>query len=233
MVCRAAEWNASIFRSAGKLEIDEVIKTYLALAINTNNSFTQTKYTIQNMLREQQETPFGKLFLSTQTMEEISDLWGLKEYYLSSNRYKLTDFYRTWNKHKGLFIDDTTSSNEGNDESPSSKRAKLSDPANSDLDKKSKTSSEVILVTNCIFIRGHYPTNEDLPKSVVLKWARKNQINVLPAYTTQCTDKRFRSVVKVGGQEFMTDLWEKNKKQAEQAAAMACIKAMKILLPKS
>ena len=33
--------------------------------------FTQAKYTVQQMLRELQETPRGKQFLATQTLEEI------------------------------------------------------------------------------------------------------------------------------------------------------------------
>ncbi|ODM95510.1 tRNA-dihydrouridine(20) synthase [NAD(P)+]-like [Orchesella cincta] len=209
MLARAAEWNASIFRPDGKIEMEQVIKAFLIIAVDKNNPFTNSKYTVQNMLREQQETPLGKRFLATQTMEDLCNIWDLKDHY--NAKRKTYELYRGWNKHKA----------DNEEHLPSSKKTKL-------LNESEKTQdSSVITVPACIFIRGHYATNE-LPKSVLVKWARENRLAVLPAYSTECTDKRFRSVVSIGGQNFMTDLWEKNKKQAEQAAAMACIKAMKI-----
>ncbi|CAL8092722.1 unnamed protein product [Orchesella dallaii] len=213
MLARAAEWNPSIFRPEGKIELEEVIKAFLTIAVDTNNPFTNTKYTVQNMLRELQETPLGKRFLATQTMEDLCEIWDLKAHY--NAKRKTYELYRGWSKHK---------SDASNDENlPSAKKTRLQNGS-----EKSTQDSSVISVPECIFIRGHYPTNEHLPKSVLLKWARENRLTVLPAYHTECSDKRFRSVVTIGGQKFMTDLWEKNKKQAEQAAAMACIKAMKI-----
>ncbi|KAJ8960712.1 hypothetical protein NQ318_020004, partial [Aromia moschata] len=61
MIARAAETNCSIFRRQGMKDLDVVIKDYL------NN----TKYCVQNMLRELQETPRGKKFLECQTLEQI------------------------------------------------------------------------------------------------------------------------------------------------------------------
>jgi tRNA-dihydrouridine synthase 2 len=71
MLARAAEWNCSIFRKEGKHDIETVIKSYIELAVLTNNPFPLTKYTIQNILRELQESPRGKRFLATQTIGEI------------------------------------------------------------------------------------------------------------------------------------------------------------------
>lgn len=220
MLCRAAEWNASIFRTDGKLDLEDVIKAYIKLAVDTNTPFTNTKYTIQNMLRDQQETPFGKLFLATQTMEEICELWDLKDHYVAKFKNGSIDLYRSWSKTK--LISNGTGS-DGDDHLPSSKRKKLDNNS-----ENCEVSKNAIVVPGCIFIRGHYQTNEELPKSMLLKWARDNRMKVMPSYETKCSDKRFRSVVVVGEKQFMTDLWEKNKKQAEQAAAMACVKAMKI-----
>lgn len=209
MLCRVAEWNASIFRPDGKLDLEEVIKTYIILALETNTPFNNTKYTIQNMLREQQETPFGKLFLASQTMEDIAELWDLKQKYVEIGRNDTLDLFRTWGGKNG---------NEADENGPASKKLKLDE---------NKMPEGVTIVPGCIFIRGHYQTNEDLPKCLLLCWTRVNKMHQ-PAYETECAEKRFRSVVTVGDKRFMTNLWEKNKKQAEQAAAMACVKSLNI-----
>lgn len=71
MLARAAQWNCSIFRKEGLLPIDVVIKSYLKYAIDYDNSPSNTKYCIQNIIRELQDTPFGKEFLKAQTLEQI------------------------------------------------------------------------------------------------------------------------------------------------------------------
>lgn len=71
MLARAAEWNCSIFRKDGMLPMDTVIKEYLKLAVDYDNSPSNTKYCIQNILRELQETPRGRKFLECQTLEQI------------------------------------------------------------------------------------------------------------------------------------------------------------------
>lgn len=70
MVARAAQFNASIFRK-NKLPLDDVIKAYLRYAIKYDNLFPNTKYCVQSMLRDLQETPRGKLFLETQNLLQI------------------------------------------------------------------------------------------------------------------------------------------------------------------
>ena len=71
MIARAAEWNSSIFRKEGKLDLHDVIRTYLKLAIDYDNTFTNSKYNVQNILRELQETPLGRKFLATQLTQEL------------------------------------------------------------------------------------------------------------------------------------------------------------------
>lgn len=71
MVARAAEWNCSIFRKEGLLPMDDVVKAYLKYAVDFNNPPANTKYCIQNIIRELQETPMGKIFLAAQTLEQI------------------------------------------------------------------------------------------------------------------------------------------------------------------
>lgn len=90
-----------------------------------------------------------------------------------------------------------------------------------------KSSSPLTIVPDCIFIRGHY-SHEGLPKTVLAKWAQTQGFKGLPKYTTEFLDKKFISVVELGGRRWRTDVWEKNKKQAEQGAALACCKSLKV-----
>lgn len=71
MIARAAESNCSIFRKEGLKELDSVIKDYLKICVDYDNSPNSTKYCVQNMLKELQETPRGKKFLECQTLEQI------------------------------------------------------------------------------------------------------------------------------------------------------------------
>lgn len=80
MVARAAEWNCSIFRKEGMLPLEDVIKEYLTLCVNYDNPPNNTKYCVQNMLRDQQESEMGRKFLDSITTEEICELWGLGDY---------------------------------------------------------------------------------------------------------------------------------------------------------
>ena len=83
MLARAVMWNCSILRAEGFLPLDDVIETYLRYCVDYDNPFTYSKYTVQNMLRELQDTPRGKAFLETQTLQEICQIWGLKSYFES------------------------------------------------------------------------------------------------------------------------------------------------------
>lgn len=71
MVARAAAGNCSIFRPQGLKPLDNLIVDYLKYAIDYDNSPSNTKYCVQNMLKELQETPRGKQFLECQTLEQI------------------------------------------------------------------------------------------------------------------------------------------------------------------
>lgn len=71
MIARAAQQNVSVFRRAGTLPLDDVIVAYLRNCIRFLHQATKTKYCVQSMLRELQETPRGRLFLDAQTLEQI------------------------------------------------------------------------------------------------------------------------------------------------------------------
>lgn len=55
----------------GLLPLHDVIREYLRVCIDYDNTPTNSKYCVQMMLREQQESPLGKKFLECQTLEDI------------------------------------------------------------------------------------------------------------------------------------------------------------------
>nr|CAD7594079.1 unnamed protein product [Timema genevievae] len=207
MLARAAQWNCSVFRPDGKLPLDEVIVSYLRYAIEYDNSGSNTKYCLQNMLRELQETPRGKKFLETQTLEQMCSLWGLGE----QCRQKQVEM-----KQRGLLG--------RRDVVPASLEPRL---------KKRKVEEEGDMVTElqCAFLRNVYGSDVELPKTRLLMWSRKNRVRQ-PEYNTLQEDKLFKSVVTVDGKKYSSSFWsvyirqEKNKRWAEQGAALVCLWAL-------
>ncbi|XP_037077792.1 tRNA-dihydrouridine(20) synthase [NAD(P)+]-like [Pollicipes pollicipes] len=187
MLARAAMWNLSVFRPDGPLPLDEVITRLLQLCVRYDHPFTQAKYTVQQMLRELQETPRGKRFLAAQTLEEICDIWGLG----------------------------------------GACRAALGPPASPDSRPLSKRPrlEDGVTPGHRPFVRGHYKP-EGLPKTLLHAWCSRHGEPV-PAYRLDFSDKLFRAVVTVRGQRYAS-LWEKNKKFAEQGAALTCVASLGI-----
>lgn len=62
----------------------------------------------------------------------------------------------------------------------------------------------------------------DLPKSILHAYAVKN-FKLIPAYRTQQQDRLFRTVVEFEKKKYSSLYWEKNKRFAEQGAALVCI----------
>lgn len=81
MLARAAMWNASLFRSQGALPLEKVMEDYLKYAIQYDNNAFNTKYCLCQMLRDKVESPLGKQVQAAQTNAEISEAYGLQEFY--------------------------------------------------------------------------------------------------------------------------------------------------------
>lgn len=71
MIARSAEKNCSIFKRDNKLELTTIIRDYLCHAVDYDNVAPNTKYCIQNMLRNIQETEQGRNFLESTTLQQI------------------------------------------------------------------------------------------------------------------------------------------------------------------
>ncbi|XP_052511941.1 tRNA-dihydrouridine(20) synthase [NAD(P)+]-like isoform X2 [Budorcas taxicolor] len=71
MVARAAMWNPSIFLREGPRPLEEVMQKYIRYAVQYDNHYTNTKYCLCQMLREQLESPQGRLLHAAQSSQEI------------------------------------------------------------------------------------------------------------------------------------------------------------------
>ncbi|XP_013884938.1 tRNA-dihydrouridine(20) synthase [NAD(P)+]-like [Austrofundulus limnaeus] len=81
MLARAAMWNASVFSSNGPVLLEQVMEEYLKYAIRYDNHAFNTKYCLCQMLRDKVESPLGKQVQAAQTNADISEAYGLQEFY--------------------------------------------------------------------------------------------------------------------------------------------------------
>ncbi|KAM4573811.1 tRNA-dihydrouridine(20) synthase [NAD(P)+]-like isoform 2-T3 [Odontesthes bonariensis] len=81
MLARAAMWNASVFSSLGPIPVEKVMEDYLKYAIQYDNNIFNTKYCLCQMLRDKVESPLGKQVQAAQTNAEMSEAYGLQEFF--------------------------------------------------------------------------------------------------------------------------------------------------------
>jgi len=90
MIARGACRNPSIFSSIG-ISVKEMMKEYTKVCIDTDNPFSNTKYTLMCMSKEQgkwlSESKEGVDFHKSKTYDEICKLWDIEEY-LKNSRLK-------------------------------------------------------------------------------------------------------------------------------------------------
>uniref|UniRef100_A0A8C8RCH5 Dihydrouridine synthase 2 n=1 Tax=Pelusios castaneus TaxID=367368 RepID=A0A8C8RCH5_9SAUR len=81
MVARAAMWNPSIFRKEGLCPLKEVMQEYIKYAVRYDNHYTNTKYCLCQMLREQLETTQGRRLHAAQSTQEICEVFEMGHFY--------------------------------------------------------------------------------------------------------------------------------------------------------
>lgn len=86
MVARAAMWNPSVFLKEGPRPLEEVMQKYIRYAVQYDNHHTNTKYCLCQMLREQLESPQGRLLHAAQSSQEICEAFGLGAFYKETTR---------------------------------------------------------------------------------------------------------------------------------------------------
>ncbi|KAL3185264.1 hypothetical protein MRX96_031125 [Rhipicephalus microplus] len=201
MLARQAESNCSIFRKEGKKPIDDVIEEYLAYAIEYDNRATNTKYCVQQMLGSLQESDRGKALLASQQMEEICVLWNMQDEH-ASRQLKL--------QGRAMAL------------------RELSDNSNAEpVLKKCKIGDDEVWQMEAKFVRNMFEM-ANLPKTVLINWTTKNNYPH-PFYQTESIEKSFRSVVLVNRKKYSSTYLEKNKKYAEQSAALVALYALGLI----
>uniref|UniRef100_A0A182N126 Uncharacterized protein n=1 Tax=Anopheles dirus TaxID=7168 RepID=A0A182N126_9DIPT len=211
MVARAAEWNCSVFRADGPLPLDDVIRRYLELSVRYDNSPSNTKYCVQMMLRSLQETPIGRRLLDSQTMQQICDIWDRGEYCRETQlRYHYAGIKgRRACRPRTLSTDDS--------EANGNKKQCLEESNN-----QSDHQPEPLHEENVCFIRSNFTDDTTLPKSRLYLHALRAGL-ARAQYEVQQKDKLFRAIILLDGQRYSSTFWEKNKRYAEQAAALVCL----------
>ncbi|KAF0752097.1 tRNA-dihydrouridine(20) synthase [Aphis craccivora] len=202
MIARTAEKNCSIFKKDGKLDLFTVIRDYLHHAVDYDNVAPNSKYCIQNMLQNIQETEQGRLFLESTSLQQICDLWELGDY--CRQKQKKMNYLRFEERDVAC-----------NDQ----KRIKQSSA--------DEEESNYVNSLKCMYIRSLYPRPEDLPKTKLLNWAKKHN-KPLPKYHTEQFEKLFKSTVTFDNQKYSSSFWEKNKRWAEQGSAIVCLHYLKV-----
>ncbi|XP_065094546.1 tRNA-dihydrouridine(20) synthase [NAD(P)+]-like [Ochlerotatus camptorhynchus] len=205
MVARAAQWNCSIFREEGPLPIEEIIDQYLRLAVDYDNPPSNTKYCVQMILRELQETKEGRKFLDSQTLEQICDVWNLGSYC----REKQLEYHNAGIQGRRQACPGLAA--EEQDENCPSKKAKMENYVDED-----------VIQHNICFIRANYNDDRELPKSKLYLYTVKNNLK-LPKYEVVQKVKLFRATVLVGDTKYSSSFWEKSKKYAEHSAALTSL----------
>ncbi|NXE62528.1 DUS2L synthase, partial [Calcarius ornatus] len=81
MIARAAMWNPSVFRKEGFCPLKDVMQDYIKYAVRYDNHYTNTKYCLCQMLREQLETTQGKKLHAAQSTQEICEAFEMGDFY--------------------------------------------------------------------------------------------------------------------------------------------------------
>jgi len=202
MVARAAQWNPSVFRKDGPLPVYTCVRDYLSIAMNHDGRFENCKYCVMQMMHQKMDTPDGQKLLRCKTMEEMCAIFGMDQELRALNEQRATEEEQQLVACKRASVDDNASV---------VKRFK-----------DERVEAEVH------FNRKQWPV-ADTPKTVLINWCRKQKIKE-PAYSDEerPMDRHYRSVALVDGLSYSSTVWERSKKNSQQAAAFVCIKALEI-----
>lgn len=197
MIARAAQWNCSIFRKDGPLQLPDVVRDYIKYAVLYDSHYANTKYCVLQMLHEDMDMKEGQETLGAMSLDEICNIWGLEVFY--------KDVIKTRRKKSH----NLTTTKEIDDE-PCIKKQKLED---------GKTLVQMVIR----YIKKNYPV-AITPKMKLFEWITKNKMKP-PHYHTveRPKDRCFHSTLTVGDTKYTTPYWEKSKQLAEQNAAVACL----------
>ncbi|XP_046400551.1 tRNA-dihydrouridine(20) synthase [NAD(P)+]-like [Ischnura elegans] len=233
--------------------LEPLIKDYLYYCVRYASPAPNVKYCIQAMLKDLQESPLGKKFLEAQTLVQICDIWGMGEFCRSTEEQQSAQ--REKNSSQPAYVpqvirtvrggdvdsgvdggvedgkDEIVESREGSELSLKNNRTKkLKTMESGEEGALSDVSKSPVVELHIAFLRSLYKEDRDLPKTQLLVMSRKKHVPQ-PKYKTEQVDKLFRSEVQFNGQKYTSTYWEKNKRAAEQGAALACLVSIGAVQP--
>lgn len=134
-----------------------------------------------------------------------SDIWNLGDYCRKTQKE-----YEAKGMHcrRSCVPDKILRKNDDGTESPCAKRMKVSNDPD-------------IYSRSIAFFRAHY-TCKDLPKVILHAYAHKQGMDI-PKYATNQEDRLFQTVITFQDKKYASSYWEKNKRFAEQGAALVCL----------
>lgn len=204
MVARAAQWDPSIFRKAGKVAQNEVIKSYLRYAVDYDSCPQNAKYVLQQILREkQQTTEEGRALLKAPTVKEMCRIWKLTEHYNNAKTHQRDRLF----KAERLKHTEELRSEENHQEN-------------------GKVLGEIGFV-RCYF-------GQSSPKCVLHDYLMRENLGIATYEVMQRpVDCKFLAKVMIDDKTYESTLWERNRRYAEQSAAIVALKRMGLtsLLP--
>ena len=202
MLARAAQWNLSIFRSEGYMPMEDIIKAYLKYAIDYENTDLNAKYNVQQTMHEILDTPLGQKFQHSGTLREISDLFGMAEYY-----------DKMIAEHTKKERDIENNSEQG---------------ANTVKKRKLEDGTELYEMA-IKFNRNLYDIVRS-PKLRLYEWTIKQAIeppkydNIL--HTSENKERSYYCSVLINGKKYASSILDPSKKWGEQAAAVVCMRML-------
>lgn len=191
-----------------------MIRRYLKLAVDKDNSCSNTKYCLCQMLADCMETPRGVALHSAKNLREICDLWGLAEYYDKEEvrRHEIID---------GLSLKEQKRLGVATFSPIGTKKRRI------DVELTEEGVMELCVKYN----RREYPSDAT-PKSALQAHCRQRHLR-LPSYHTveRSRDRLFKSVLTVCDERYSSSFWLKSKKAAEQAAATVALSVLGVEIP--
>ncbi|GAB1600108.1 tRNA-dihydrouridine(20) synthase [NAD(P)+]-like [Argonauta hians] len=197
MLARAAQWNVSIFNQNGMRPLPEVIQQYVKYAVRYDSHYANTKYCILQMMHEDMDMEEGSKMLGAMSLQEISEIWNLSQYY-----------------------EEILETRQKNSHNIALKRKLEEEP----LVKKRKTEDGSTIVEMAIrYNKRDYPL-AITPKMRLFEWICRNKMKS-PVYNTieRPDDRCFHTVLTVEDTKYTTPFWEKSKQLSEQNAAVVCM----------
>jgi len=90
MIARAAQNNVSIFCKEESLPLKEVVIKYIKKAIDVDNNWPNTKYTLTQMYAECAKEPEYKYLIKSKSYEDVCKIYDLESYLQNANAMNRT-----------------------------------------------------------------------------------------------------------------------------------------------